>query len=119
MKRTLLKAKLHRATVTATDLDYIGSIAIDTTLLEKADILPFEKVEVVNLNNGQRWDTYAIESEADAGEISVRGGGARLANVGDRIIVMTYVAIDDPVPRSWRPTVIMLDEKNRICSVNG
>lgn len=117
MKRTLLNAKLHRAIVTGADLNYIGSISIDAQLMKEANILPFEQVSVVNLDNGQRWETYAIEAEPGSGAIEVKGGGARLVNVGDIIIIMTYVEIEEPIPVSWKPRLVMLDEKNQISEI--
>ena len=117
MKRTLLNSKIHRATVTGANLHYIGSIAIDAQLLKESNILPFEKVEIVNIHNGQRWETYAIEGEAGTGTIEVRGGGPRLACVGDIIIIMTYVEIDEPVPEFWEPRVVIVDAKNRISEI--
>ena len=117
MKRTLLNSKIHRATVTGANLHYIVSIAIDAQLLKESNIVPFEKVEIVSVNNGQRWETYAIEAEAGTGTIEVRGGGARLASVGDIIIIMTYVEIDEPLPEFWEPRLVIVDEKNRISEI--
>ena len=117
MKRTLLNAKLHRAIVTGADLNYIGSISIDAQLMKDANILPFEQVSVVNLDNGQRWETYAIEAEPGSGAIEVKGGGARLVNVGDIIIIMTYVEVEEPIPASWKPRLVMLNEKNQISEI--
>jgi aspartate 1-decarboxylase len=106
MKRTLLNTKIHRATVTGADLHYIGSIAIDAQLMKDSNILPFEKLEIVNINNGRRWETYAIEAEPGSGAVEVRGGGARLANVGDIVIIMTYVEIEEPIHPSWKPRLV-------------
>ena len=117
MKRIFLNSKIHRAVVTGANLNYIGSISIDGHLLKESNILPFEKVSVVNLNNGQRWETYAIESEPGSGAIELNGGGARLVSVGDIVIIMTYVEIDEPIPESWKPRLLMLNEKNQISEI--
>ena len=117
MRRTLLNSKIHRATVTGAQLHYIGSIAIDSRLMQESNILPFEKVDVVNVNNGCRWETYAIESPPNTGTIEVRGGGARLASTGDIVIIMTYVEVEEPVPVPWEPRLIMLNEKNQISEI--
>jgi aspartate 1-decarboxylase len=114
MNRILLSSKIHRAIVTGAYLHYIGSISIDAHLMQVASILPFEKVEVVNLNNGCRWETYAIEAKPGSGAVEVRGGGARLANVGDVLVIMTYAHVDEPVPLGWAPNVVIVDEQNRV-----
>jgi aspartate 1-decarboxylase len=117
MKRTLLNTKIHRATVTGAELNYIGSVAIDAQLMKEANILPFEKVEIVNINNGYRWETYALEAEPGSGAIEVRGGGARLAHVGDVVIIMTYVEIEEPIPAPWQPRLVMVNERNQISEI--
>jgi aspartate 1-decarboxylase len=117
MKRTLLNTKLHRATVTGADLHYIGSVSIDAQLMKDSNILPFEKVQVVNLNNGCRWETYAIEAEPGSGAVQMNGGGARLANVGDIVIIMTYVEVEEPIPAAWEPRLVMLNGKNQISEI--
>jgi aspartate 1-decarboxylase len=117
MRRTLLNSKIHRATVTGANLHYVGSIAIDAQLMKDSNILPFEKVEIVNVNNGLRWETYAIEAEPGTGTVEVRGGGARLAQVGDIVIIMTYVEIEEPIPAPWEPCLVMLNKKNQISEI--
>lgn len=119
MNRILLRGKIHRCTVTSADLHYIGSITFDPLMLEAANILPFERVEVVNVTTGGRWETYAIASKPGDGAVQVNGGGARLAAPGDILIVMSYVHVTDPVPADWKPQVVMVDGKNRITEVFG
>ena len=95
MQRTMLKSKIHRATVTDANLDYIGSITIDTDLMKAADILPYEKVHVVDVDNGARLETYAIEGVAGSGAIEINGAAARLVAKGDRVIIMSYAQVDE------------------------
>jgi len=114
MFRTLYKSKIHRATVTQTELDYEGSITIDIKLMEAADILAGEKLEVFNLNNGARFSTYAIEGERNSGTICVNGAAARLAQVGDKVIIISYVLLSEEEAKSLKPKVILVDEKNRL-----
>ena len=113
MLRTVLKSKIHRATLTGTDLDYEGSIAIDRDLLDAADILPGEQVQVLNVNNGERLVTYAIEAPAGSCTMLLNGPAARLAVPGDIVIVITYCAVDDEEARSFKPRVIKVDAQNR------
>jgi aspartate 1-decarboxylase len=110
--RTMLKSKIHRARVTGVHLDYEGSIAIDRELLVEADILPHEQVHILNLNNGQRFTTYAIEGEK--GQVDLRGAAARLAQKGDIVIILTYCQMQDEEARSYEPRVVHVDEKNHI-----
>lgn len=110
--RTMLHSKIHRARITAVRLDYEGSIAIDRELLNEADILPHEQVHVLNVNNGQRFTTYAIEGEK--GEVALRGAAARLAQKGDIVIILTYCRMQDEEARSYEPKIIYVDEQNRI-----
>ena len=112
--RTMLKSKIHRARVTEVNVNYEGSIAIDKHLMEEADILPYEQVQVLNVNNGARFETYAIEAEPDSGVISIRGAAARLAAVGDVIIILTYCHVDEEEARNFAPTLVYVDEKNVI-----
>ncbi|HEX9017403.1 MAG TPA: aspartate 1-decarboxylase [Chloroflexota bacterium] len=114
MLRTMLKGKIHRATVTGADLNYVGSITIDSRLLDAADILPFELVQVVDITNGARLETYAIPAEAGSGVIQLNGAAAHLMNIGDLVIVMTYVQVEDPVPPDWKPRIVLVDANNRI-----
>ena len=112
--RTMLKSKIHRARVTAVNVDYEGSITIDSTLMEAADILPYEKVHVVDVNNGARLETYAIEGERGSGVIGMNGAAARLVCKGDTIIIISYHTIPTSEARSAQPTVIHVDEVNRL-----
>jgi aspartate 1-decarboxylase len=112
--RIMLKSKIHRAHVTEVDVNYEGSIAIDKHLMEEADILPYEQVQVLNVNNGARFETYAIEAEPDSGVISIRGAAARLAAVGDVIIILTYCHVEEEEARNFAPTLVYVDEKNVI-----
>jgi aspartate 1-decarboxylase len=115
----MVRSKIHRATVTAADLHYIGSITIDSNLLEAADILPFERVQVVDVTNGQRLETYAIAGEPGSGVIQLNGAAAHLVNVGDLVIIMSYAQVEEPVPSNWQPTVVLVDEQNAIHEVRG
>jgi aspartate 1-decarboxylase len=117
MQRTMLKSKIHRATVTEANVDYVGSITIDTDLMMAADILPYEKVHVVDIDNGARLETYAIEGAAGSGAIEMNGAAARLVHKGDRIIIMSYAQIDDAEARKLRPTVVLVDERNYPTSI--
>ncbi len=117
--RTLVRSKIHRATVTGADLHYIGSITIDATLLEAADILPFERVQVVNVTNGNRLETYAIAGEPGSGTVQLNGAAAHLVNVGDMAIIMSYAQVEEPVPGDWQPTVVLVDEQNAITEVRS
>jgi aspartate 1-decarboxylase len=118
MQRTMLKSKIHRATVTRANVDYVGSITIDTDLLMAADILPYEKVHVVDIDNGARLETYAIEGDSGSGAIEMNGAAALLIGEGDRIIIMSYAQIDDAEARKLRPTVVLVDEQNRPTSIS-
>jgi len=110
----MLKSKIHRARVTEVNLDYEGSITIDRTLLETADILPFERVEVLNINNGARFSTYAIEGEVRSGVIGINGAAARLVAKGDIVIILSYCQIPDNEAMTMIPTMVYVDNKNRI-----
>jgi aspartate 1-decarboxylase len=112
--RVMLKSKIHRAHVTHVDIDYEGSISIDKKLMEEADILPYEQVQVLNVNNGARFETYAIEAEPDSGEIGIRGAAARLAAVGDVVIILTYCHLEDEEARDFAPKVVYVDRKNAV-----
>lgn len=115
--RNMLKSKIHRATVTGADIDYEGSITIDTKLMEAADILPFEHVHVLNLNNGARFETYAIEG--DKGEICLNGAAARLAIKGDMVIILTYQQMEEEEARTYTPKLVHVDRNNDITSIKG
>ncbi|MFV9566905.1 aspartate 1-decarboxylase [Thermoanaerobacter mathranii] len=113
MQRFMMKSKIHRAIVTETNLNYQGSITIDKDLMELADILPNEKVQVLNINNGARFDTYAIEGKRGSGTICINGAAARLCQVGDIIIIISYAIIDDEEAKNYKPKVIFVDENNK------
>lgn len=117
MLRTMLSGKIHRATVTGADLHYVGSITLDTDLMRAANILPFERVQVVDITNGNRLETYAIEGEAGSGTVQLNGAAAHLVNVGDLVIIMAYVQVEHPVPDDWKPQVVLVDERNHISDV--
>jgi aspartate 1-decarboxylase len=112
--RTMLKSKIHRARVTQVDLDYEGSITIDRSLMEASDILPFERVEVLNVNNGARFGTYAIEGEANSGIIGINGAAARLVAKGDIVIILSYCQVPDDQAVNMTPSLIRVDSQNRI-----
>jgi len=116
--RTLLGAKIHRATVTAADLDYVGSVSVDPVLLEAAGILPHEQVHVVDVTNGARLVTYAIPGEPGSGTIQINGAAAHLVRVGDVVILMSYVQLPDDEARAWQPRVVLVDGANRIAAVH-
>ena len=114
MLLTLLKGKIHRATVVQAALDYVGSITVDADLLEAAGILEYELVQVVNVNNGQRFETYTIAGERGSGMICLNGAAARLVQPGDKIIIMAYVSLSPEEAKEHKPGVFILDEDNRI-----
>ncbi|SFR09293.1 aspartate 1-decarboxylase [Desulfoscipio geothermicus] len=114
---TMFKSKIHRATVTQADLNYVGSITIDETLMKAADILPNEKVQVVNNNNGARLETYVIPGPRDSGVICLNGAAARLVQPGDTVIIITYAAMDRDEARNHKPTVVLVDEQNKISRI--
>ena len=114
MQRFMLRSKIHRATLTQTDLNYEGSITIDRDLLEAADMLPGEQVQVLNLNNGQRLVTYTIEGEAGSGIVLLNGPAARLGMPGDLVIVISYGLVSEEEAKTLRPKVVHVDENNRI-----
>jgi aspartate 1-decarboxylase len=113
MERFMLKSKIHRATLTVTELDYEGSITIDQILLEKADILPGEQVHVLNINNGQRFVTYAIAAPRDSGTILLNGPAARLGTAGDKVIIISYCQAPDEKAKDLKAKVLFVDEENK------
>ena len=112
--RIMLKSKIHRARVTRSNIDYEGSITIDKKLMEKADILPYEQVQVLNINNGARFSTYAIEADEGSGEICLNGAAARLVTQGDIVIILSYCHVEDEEARDFRPTLVYVDARNAI-----
>ena len=112
--RMMLRAKLHRATVTEADLHYEGSCGIDSDLLEQADMREFERIELYNVNNGERFATYIIKAAKGSGTVSLNGAAARKAQVGDLLIICTYSPVDDAAVPHWKPRVVLLGEGNRI-----
>jgi aspartate 1-decarboxylase len=113
----MLKGKLHRATVTQANINYVGSVTIDGNLLKESGILPGEKVQIVNVNNGERMETYTIEGEADSGIICLNGAAARLVQVGDKVIIIAYAMMDEKEAKTFQPNVLALDDQNRIVKV--
>jgi len=109
----MCKSKIHRATVTHADLHYEGSISIDVDLLEAADILPYEKVSVWNVNNGKRFETYAIKGQRGSGVICTNGAAARLVSKGDLIIIASFVQMEDEQARTFKPKMVFVDSNNR------
>jgi len=114
---TLLKAKIHNARVTEADLNYEGSITIDQTLMEAAGILPYEKVQVLNISNGARAETYVITGEKESGGIVMNGAIARMAQVGDRVIILAYIQIEEKRALDWHPVMVLVDKDNRITKI--
>ena len=113
MNISMMKSKIHRATVTGADLNYEGSISIDPNLLEAAEIIVFEKVQVVNLNNGARLETYVIEGKRDSGEVMLNGPAARLGQPGDLIIIISYADMSPEEAKTHKPKIVMVDGNNR------
>jgi len=119
MLRTVLRAKIHRATVTETDLDYEGSLTLDPELAEAAGLLANELVHVLNLNNGSRFETYVILGEAGSRQVCLNGPAARLGMVGDKIIVLAYAQMTEEEARQNGPIVVIVDEQNRVIQSGG
>ena len=114
MFRKMLKSKIHRATLTRTELHYEGSISVDQSLLDAAGIVPYEAVHVWNINNGQRFETYALAAPAGSGEICLNGAAARLGQSGDRVIIATFCWLEANVDSGYAPAVVAVDSANRI-----
>ena len=115
MRRRMMKSKIHRATVTDADLHYVGSITVDAELMEAADLLEYEQVSVVDLDNGSRLETYVIAGPAGAGDICLNGAAARLVSPGDRVIIMSYADFEDDELDGYSPVVVHVDTGNGIC----
>lgn len=119
MLRTMLKSKIHRATVTHADLHYVGSLTVDADLLDAADLLPGEQVAVVDITNGARLETYVIPGERGSGVIGINGAAARLVHPGDLVILISYAQMDDATARSYEPRVVHVDADNRVISLDA
>ena len=113
MKRIMMHGKIHRATVTDANIDYVGSITLDPVLIEAAGMLPYEQVHVVDVNNGARFETYVIEGTRGSGECVLNGAAARLVTKGDKVIVIAYAEMTDDEARGYQPRVVLVDDSNR------
>ncbi|MCY6484955.1 aspartate 1-decarboxylase [Clostridium aestuarii] len=119
MMINMLKSKIHRAVVTQADLNYVGSITIDKNLMEKANILENEKVQIVDINNGSRFETYAISGKPNSGVMCLNGAAARCVQPGDKIIIMTYCQMDEKEARKHKPVVVFVNEDNTINEITN
>lgn len=119
MTITMLKAKIHRATVTQAELDYVGSITVDIALLEQAGIFEYEKVQIVDVNNGARFETYTIAGERGSGVMCLNGAAARMVQTGDKIILMAYTQVTPEEAKELRPTVLFVDDANKVTKVTN
>jgi aspartate 1-decarboxylase len=117
--RIMMKSKIHRATVTQADLDYVGSVTIDSALMEAADLLEGEQVAIVDITNGARIETYAIPGERGSGVIGINGAAAHLVHPGDLVIIISYAGLSDAEARALRPAIVHVDEKNRIVKLGN
>lgn len=117
MELTLLKSKLHRATITEADLNYVGSVTIDSALMEQVGLLEYEQVQIANVDNGARFETYVIKGEANTGMVCLNGAAARQAQVGDRVIIMSYARMAPCEAAGHKPMVVFLDEANRAVDI--
>ncbi|MGV3652817.1 MAG: aspartate 1-decarboxylase [Noviherbaspirillum sp.] len=117
MQRIMLRAKIHRATVTECDLNYEGSCGIDVNLLEAANIREFEKIDIYNVNNGERFSTYAIKGKRGSGEISLNGAAARRAHLGDLLIICTFAPMTEAEIETYKPSIVFVDERNQMTSL--
>lgn len=113
----MLKGKIHRATVVQAELDYVGSITVDEELLEKSGILEYEKVQIVDVNNGNRFETYTIAGERGSGMICLNGAAARCVSVGDKIIIMAYAQMTPEEVKDYHPNVVFVDEENKVSRI--
>jgi aspartate 1-decarboxylase len=118
LQRIMLKSKIHRATVTDADLHYVGSITIDEELMDAADLLPYERVQVVDIDNGNRLETYVISGEPGSGVIMMNGAAARLIHRGDKIIIFSFHVVDEEEAHGYKPRIVYVDEFNRVTSVD-
>lgn len=119
MTITMLKSKIHRATVTQAELDYVGSITVDMDLLEQSGILEYEKVQIVDVNNGARFETYTIAGERGSGVMCLNGAAARMVQTGDKIILMSYADMTPEEAKEYRPVVLFVDDTNKVTKVTN
>ena len=119
MMRIMMKSKIHRATVTQADLDYVGSVTIDVVLMEAADLLEGEQVAIVDITNGARIETYVIPGQRGSGVIGINGAAAHLVHPGDLVIIISYAGLSDAEARALRPAIVHVDEKNRIVKLGN
>jgi len=117
VERIMLKSKIHRARITCAKIDYEGSISIDNVLLKKADILPGEQVWVLNMQNKERFVTYAIKAKENSGEIGLNGPAAKLGKIGNEVVILAYANIEEKKVRNFKPKIILVDKKNKIRSI--
>lgn len=117
MQRFVLKSKIHRLRITGKELHYEGSLSLDSALMESANLVPFEKIDVYNVNNGARFSTYVIPAPAGSGEVRLNGAASRLGEVGDLIIIASYALIEEKELDSFKPVLVYVDEKNRILEI--
>lgn len=117
MQRFMLKSKIHRAKITGKELHYEGSLSLDASLMKSAKLLPFEKIEVYNVNNGQRFSTYVIPASAGSGEVQLNGAASRLGEIGDIVIIVSYALFDEEELKDFKPFLVYVDEYNRILEV--
>jgi aspartate 1-decarboxylase len=114
-----MKSKVHRATVTMADLDYVGSITLDRDLMDAADLLQHERVQVLDVTNGARLETYVIEGERGSGTVGINGAAAHLVHPGDVVLIVSYADVEDAEARAWTPTVVHVDAGNRITDIRA
>ena len=119
MRVTMLKGKIHRATATEANLDYVGSITIDEELMEASGIFEYEKVQVVDVNNGNRFETYVIAGEKESKIVCLNGAAARMVQKGDKVIIMAYCELDREEVKNYKPKVVVLGENNDICKITN
>ena len=119
MMRIMMKSKIHRATVTQADLDYVGSVTLDAALMEAADLLEGEQVAIVDITNGARIETYVIPGPRGSGVIGINGAAAHLVHPGDLVIIMSYAVLDEAEARALQPTVVHVDERNRVVKIGN
>ena len=119
MMRIMMKSKIHRATVTQADLDYVGSVTLDSALMEAADLLEGEQVAIVDITNGARIESYVIPGQRGSGVIGINGAAAHLVHPGDLVIIMSYAMVDDAEARALKPHVVHVDEKNRVVKIGN